>query len=97
MVRAAQKIVKDQNAEEGIGRDSELQCCRSSRREADSIQPVDIEIHCDASVFDDHLLKRPGLLLALGQLFFVPPKAFGPLACGRGKEQEQWERETGER
>ena len=36
-----------------------------SARGADSVQPVEIEIHCDASVFDNHLLKRPAVLLAL--------------------------------
>ena len=68
MVRAAQQIVKNQNCEEGIGRDGELQCDGCLRCGGDSIQTVNIEIHCDASVLDDHLLKRPALPLALGKL-----------------------------
>ena len=81
MIRAAQKIVKDQNAEEGIGRDSELQFV-IARRGADSIQSVEIEIHCHASVFDDHLLKCPACPW-LSDNFLMPPKAFGPLAGAR--------------
>jgi hypothetical protein len=65
MVRAAQKIVKDQNAEEGIGRDGELLSHRLLCRGADSIQPVEIKIHRDASILDDHLLKRPAVPLGL--------------------------------
>ena len=56
-------------------------------READSIQSVEIEVHCDASVFDDHLLKRPGSAPGSGQLFVVPPKAFGALAGGEAKSK----------
>ena len=57
-----------------------------SAREADSIQTVEIEIHCDASVFDDHLLKCPALLLAFGSLL-VAPKALGALAGGEAKSR----------
>ena len=43
----------------------------------------------------DHLLKRPGLPLALDSfLLELPPKAFGALALRRGKEQEQRKHET---
>ena len=96
MVRAAQKIVKDQNAEEGIGRDSELVFHGVLLCGADSSQPVEIEIHCDTSVLDDHLLKRPALPLALGHFLRSAESLWGA-GLGRGKEQEQWERETGER
>jgi hypothetical protein len=44
-------------------------------READAIQTVEIEIHCHAAVFDNHLLKCP-LALTFG-ICFVAPKAFG--------------------
>ena len=65
MVRAAQQIVKNQNGEEGIGRDGELQSDGLLRCGADSIQLVEIEIQCDVAVFDDHFLKRPALPLAV--------------------------------
>src|SRR6266478_8772613 len=93
MVRAAQQIVKNQNAEEGIGRDGELQCDGFLRCGADPIQPVEIEIHCDASVFDNHLLKRPGLPLAL-ESFLSSSECLWRARIRRGKEQEQWKRET---
>ena len=60
MVGTTQKIVKNQNGEEGISRNGELQGCRSCEREADSIQPVEIELHRDAAALDNHFLKRAG-------------------------------------
>ena len=96
MVRAAQKIVKDQNAEEGIGRDSELQSDGCLQCGADSIQSVEIEIQRDASVLDDHLLKRPSLPLVLDNFLCTAESLWGA-RLGRGKEQEQRERETYER
>jgi len=65
-IRASQKIVKNQNGEERISRNGKLQCGWSCEREADSIQPVEIEIHGDTSTFHNHLLKRPALELAVG-------------------------------
>ena len=62
----SQQIIKNQNTEEGIGRDYELQRNGVLRRSADSIQPVEIEIHCDASVLNDHLLKRPAVSFSTG-------------------------------
>src|SRR6266540_7109155 len=95
MVRAAQKIVKDQNAEEGIGRDSELQFHGCLQCGVHSIKPSEIKIHCDASVLDDHLLKGPPVLLALDN-FCCVPESLWSARLGRGKEQQQRERETGE-
>ena len=63
MVGTSQKIVKNQNGEEGISRNGELQCCWSCEREADSIQTVEIELHRDAAALDNHFLKRAGLAL----------------------------------
>ena len=92
-IRASQKIVKNQNGEEGISRNGKLQCGWSCEREADSIQPVEIEIHCDASVFDNHPLKRSGLPLAL-ESFLCSSERLWRARIRRGKEQEQWKRET---
>src|SRR5882672_8703935 len=95
MVRAAQQIVKNQNGEEGIGRDGELQRDGFLRCGTDPIQPVEIEIHCDASVFDDHLLKCPALALALALgNFLCTAESLWGARIRRGKEQEQWKRET---
>ena len=56
------------------------------RRGTDSIQSVEVEIHCRASILDDHFLKCPALPLGLGN-FFCTPKAFGPLAWGEAKSK----------
>ena len=97
MVRSSQKIIKNQNGEEGISRNGELQGCWSCEREADSIQPVEIELHRDAAAFDDHLLKRPGLPLTLGQLFLLRRKPLDRSPGGEAKSKNKRERETGER
>jgi hypothetical protein len=96
MIRPAQKIIKNQNAEEGIGRDSKLQSYRLLHCRTDSIQPVEIEIHCDASVLDDHLLKRPAVPVALDN-FPCTAESLWDARLRRGKEQEQGEGETGKR
>ena len=87
MIRPAQKIIEDQDAEEGIGCDSELQSDRCLLCRADSIQPVEIQIHCDAATFDDHFLKRPAMPW-LWITFVVPPKALGAVACGETKSRK---------
>src|SRR5437588_8108608 len=55
-----QYIVKYQNREKGIRSHFETKCAQF-RRGADSIKPVQIEIHRDASARDDHLFKSSGL------------------------------------
>jgi hypothetical protein len=57
------KIVKNQNGEEGISRNGELQCCWSCSAKADSIQPVEIELHRDAATLENHSLKGAGPVL----------------------------------
>ena len=56
----AQQIVENHNREKGIGLSGEMQRHRSRRDGADSFQSVEMEIHCDAAVFDNHFLKRAG-------------------------------------
>ena len=59
----AQDVVKDKDREKGIGADLETQCfqLRFFRLGLDSIKPVQIEIHRDVPVRDDHFLQRSGL------------------------------------
>src|ERR1700719_2775705 len=56
-----QYIVKYQNREKRIGSHFETKYVQF-RRGADSIKPVQIEIHRDASARDDHLFKSSGRL-----------------------------------
>src|SRR5205823_1030608 len=91
LIRAAQKIVKNKNGEERIRCDGELERCGFLRCGADSVQPVEIEVHCDASIFDNHLLQRS--TLAPGSSFC---RGSTRDRVRRSKKQEQWKRETGE-
>src|SRR5229473_3507012 len=58
-----QYIVEYKNREKRIRSHSETHCVdfRFVRRGADSIEPVQIEIHRDVSARDDHLFKSSGL------------------------------------
>src|SRR5438132_3331473 len=85
-----QDVIKYKNREKRIGSHSETQRVqvRFSRRGADSIKPVQIEIHRDASAGDDHLFKSSGRLF----------RAFLLDLCCRisravDEKQKQWEHE----
>ncbi len=89
----SQQIVKNQNGKERIRSHGEMRFLETLRGGINSIQPVEIEIHRDATVLDDHLLKRAALPLALDN-FLCTAESLWRARIRRGKEQEQWKRET---
>ncbi len=82
-----QYIVKYKNREKRIGSHFETPCVQF-RRGADSIKPVQIEVHRDASAGDDHLFKSSGRLFRASLL---------DLGCrisrAIAEKQKQWEHE----
>ncbi|PYK27081.1 MAG: hypothetical protein DME52_04785 [Verrucomicrobia bacterium] len=93
-----------ESGKKGIRSDGEMQCDRSCHNGADSIQTVEIEIHCDAAVFDNHFLKRPApafVKTPAGKLELVAGTVLGcwitRARLERGKQQKQWKDETGKR
>src|ERR1700676_714574 len=82
-----QYIVKYQNREKRIGSHFETKCVQFRRR-ADSIKPVQIQIHRDASARDNHLFKSSGRLFraSLLDLCYRISRAIA-------QKQKQWERE----
>src|ERR1700680_913125 len=82
-----QYIIKYKNREKRIGSHFEMKCVQF-RRGADSIKPVQIEVHRGASARDDHFFKRSGRLI----------RAFLLNLCCRisraiAEKQKQWEHE----
>jgi len=55
--------LKNQNREERVRCGDEVQCGGSFRYGADSVQTVEIELHCGAAALDNHSLKRAGPVL----------------------------------
>ena len=88
--RTTQDVIKYKNREKRIGSHSETQRVqvRFSRRGADSIKPVQIEIHRDASARDDHLFKSSGFsarVLFSGLCYRISRAV--------DEKQKQWQRE----
>src|SRR6266446_10681041 len=85
-----QYIVKYQNREKRIRSHFETKCVqfRFFRHGADSIEPVQIEVHRDASARDDHLFKSSGFsarVLFSGLCYRISRAV--------DEKQKQWQRE----
>src|ERR1700726_3624506 len=85
-----QYIIKYKNREKRIGSHFEMKCVqfRFVRRRADSIKPVQIEVHRGASARDDHLFKSSGRLIR-AFLLNLCCRIFRAIA----EKQKQWEHE----
>src|SRR6266446_6069269 len=83
-----QYIVKHKNREKRIGSDSETHCVEFRCCGADSVNPVQIEIHRGASPLDNHLFQRSGLSSGA---FFSGLR--DRISRAIAEKQEQWEHE----
>ena len=96
LLRPAQKIIEYENAEKRIRRYVETHLLLFLRRNADSVQSIEIEFHCRSPGLHDHLLKNPGGLVRVVRTFLLLRNGIGGSRVGRAEKKKEWENECSE-